>query len=41
MDEKQKLVELGAESLASIIIEAREKIEERRISCSTQSLWPI
>lgn len=30
MDEKQKLVELGAESLANIIIEAREKIEELR-----------
>ena len=30
MDEKQKLVELGAESLAAIIIEAREKIEELR-----------
>ena len=30
MDENQKLVELGAESLANIIIEARKQIEERR-----------
>ena len=30
MDEKQKLVELGAESLAAIIIEAREQIAARR-----------
>ena len=30
MDEKKKLVELGADSLAGIILEARKGIAERR-----------
>ena len=30
MDEKKKLVELGADSLAGIILEARKEIAERR-----------
>ena len=30
MDDKKKLVELGAERLADIILEARKKIAERR-----------